>query len=51
MGKRDYGHRESKKSRKEAKKSTPISTILESPAEVEVIRKSKKGRGEEEERG
>jgi hypothetical protein len=43
----DYSHREKKKSRKESKKIAPIS-IIAPPAEVEVIRKKRKPREEEE---
>ncbi len=46
MGKRDYRHREPKKSKREAKK-TPAATILPSPMTVEVIKKGKKERKEE----
>jgi hypothetical protein len=48
MGKRDYRHREPKKTKKEAKK-LPQVPILETPAQVEVIKKRKKGREAEEE--
>ena len=48
MGKRDYRHREAKKPKKTAKKTSP-STILPSPTTVEVIKKGKKERQEEEE--
>jgi hypothetical protein len=48
MGKRDYSHREKKKTKKEAKKLPPV-TIMTPPAEVEVIRKGKKREPDEEE--
>ncbi|MFC1929395.1 hypothetical protein ACFLW6_00795 [Chloroflexota bacterium] len=51
MGKRDYRNRESKKPKKEAKKLPPITTIMESPSGVEVIKKGKKDREAEEEKG
>ncbi len=51
MGKRDYRNRESKKPKKEAKKLPPITTILETPAGVEVVKKGKKDREAEEEKG
>ncbi len=41
MGKRDYRHRESKKSKKDTKK-TALSDILPPPMIVEVIKKGKK---------
>jgi hypothetical protein len=47
MGSKDFRHRETKKPKKEAKKPVPIS--FESTAEVEVIKKGKKPRPEEEE--
>ena len=51
MGKRDYRHRESKKSKKDAKKISLV-TILPTPMPVEVIKNGKKKReesgGEEE---
>ena len=50
MGKRDYRHREQKKTKKDAKKLPPVS-ILETPAQVEIIKKGKKGREAEEEEG
>jgi hypothetical protein len=40
MGKRDYGHRESKKPKKGLKKSETIN--LEPQASVEIIKKGKK---------
>jgi len=48
MGKRDYRHREPKKSKRDARKVSPA-TILPSPTTVEVIKKGKKERKEEEE--
>ena len=48
MGKRDYRHRESKKSKKDTRKISPI-TILPSPMNVEVVKKEKKRREEVEE--
>ena len=48
MGSHDYRHREHKKQKKETGKVAPI-TILNPPAEVEVIKKGKKERKEEEE--
>ncbi len=47
MGRRDYRHREPKKSRKDAKKIS-ADTILPPPVTVEVIRKGKKEGKEEE---
>jgi len=47
MGKRDYRHREPKKSKKDAKRIT-VETILPSPETVEVIKKGKKEVKEEE---
>ena len=47
MGKRDFRHRETKKPKKDAKK-TLLTTVLPPPLEVEVIRKGKKERKEEE---
>ncbi len=47
MGRRDYRHREPKKSKKDAKKIPPVNTLI-TPANVEVVRKArKKGEGEE----
>jgi hypothetical protein len=43
----DYSHREKKKTKKDLKKIAPIS-IIAPPAEVEVIRKKRKPREEEE---
>jgi hypothetical protein len=48
MGSRDFRHRETKKPKKDAKKSAPI--IFEASAEVEVIKKGKKPTPEEEEK-
>ena len=48
MGKRDYRHRETKKPKKGAKRPE-VSTVLPAPPQVEVIRKSRKGKGTEEE--
>jgi len=42
MGKRDYRHREPKKQKKEAKK-TSLTEILPSSAAVEVVKKGRKG--------
>ena len=51
MGKRDYRHREAKKSKKDSRKITPIE-ILQPSVQVEVIKKRKKKReGVEEEEG
>ncbi len=47
MGKRDYRHREPKKSKKDAKKIS-VDTILPPPVTVEVIKKGKKEGKEEE---
>lgn len=47
MGRKDFRQRESKKPKKDAKKSVPIS--FEPQAEVEVIKKGKKPRPEGEE--
>ena len=47
MGGRDYRHRESKKSKKESKK-VPSATVIAPPVTVEVVKKGKKERGEEE---
>lgn len=46
MGSRDYRHRETKKTKKDAKKLPKIS-IMTTPANVEVIRKGKKREEEE----
>ena len=45
MGKRDYRHREPKKSKKD--KETPASPIIPSPVNVEVVKKRKKPSEEE----
>jgi hypothetical protein len=47
MGKRDYRWRERKKPKKDARKTTGVE-ILPSPVTVEVIKKGKKERPEEE---
>ena len=50
MGSRDYRHREAKKPKKDAKKAILPSILSPEPVvEVEVIKKGKKRRGEEEE--
>lgn len=49
MGRRDYRRREPKKTKKDAKKVLPVTTILIPSETVEVIRKGKKERAEEEE--
>ena len=48
MGRRDFRRREPKKTRKGSKKGGRAS-ILPSPMTVEVIKKGKKDKGEEEE--
>jgi len=48
MGRRDYRHREPKKPKKDVKQ-TPAITILPPPMTVEVAKKGKKERKEEEE--
>ncbi|MFC2052554.1 hypothetical protein ACFLT4_07495 [Chloroflexota bacterium] len=48
MGKRDYRYREPKKPKKDIRKLS-AATILPTPATVEVIKKGKKERKEEEE--
>jgi hypothetical protein len=48
MGRRDYAHREKKKSKKDLRKISPVD-IVTTPVEVEVIKKGKKKHGEEEE--
>jgi len=48
MGRRDYRHREPKKTKKETKKISPTD-ILPPPMTVEVVKKSKKKRESEEE--
>jgi len=47
MGRRDYRHRESKKTKKSDKKIS-ADTILTTPTTVEVIKKGKKERETEE---
>jgi hypothetical protein len=47
MGKRDFGHRETKKQKKDTKK-IPQVTILKPSVEVEVIKKVRKNRELEE---
>jgi hypothetical protein len=48
MGSRsDYAHREKKKGKKDPRKIAPI-TVIAPPVEVEVIRKKRKPREEEE---
>jgi hypothetical protein len=47
MGRRDYRHREPKKSKRDARKISPV-TIVPPPMTVEVIKKSKKKREEAE---
>jgi len=47
MGRRDYRHREPKKTKKTSKKA-PVETIIQSPMAVEVIKKGKREREEEE---
>ena len=48
MGRRDYRHRESKKHKKDATKA-PITTVIQPPATVKVIKKGKKEKREGEE--
>jgi len=50
MGRRDYRHREPKKSKKDARKVSPV-TVVPPPVNVEVIEKKKKKREEAEEEG
>jgi len=50
MGKRDYRHRESKKPKKRVEKLAPISALPTS-ASVEVVRREKKKREDEEAEG
>jgi hypothetical protein len=45
MGKGDRGHKETKKPKKDAKKFTPVTTIMTTPTEVEVIKKGKQRDG------
>ncbi|MBN2239403.1 MAG: hypothetical protein JW712_06495 [Dehalococcoidales bacterium] len=49
MGKRDIGGREPKKAKKDAKKKAIAPTIVNTSTPVEVIRKERKKRAEEEE--
>jgi hypothetical protein len=49
MGKRDFSHREQKKTKKDARKLPPVS-IVTTPASVEVIKRERKKREDEEER-
>jgi len=50
MGSRDFRKREKKKAKKEEKKSIPISTELNTPTTVEIIKKGKrKPKSEEQE--
>lgn len=48
MGSRDYRHREQKKVKKDTRKVPPV-TIVTTPVDVEVIKRGKKKREEEEE--
>jgi len=48
VGRRDYRHREPKKTKKDAKKKS-VANILPAPMTVEVVRKKRKEREEEEE--
>lgn len=48
MGRRDYRHREPKKTKKDTRKLPPLS-ILKTPVNVEVIKKGRK-KGEETEK-
>ena len=48
MGRRDYRHRETKKTKKDSKKLSPASIIQPQPV-VEVVKKKRKEREEEEE--
>jgi hypothetical protein len=48
MGKRDIGHRESKKPKKDGKKPS-VSELLPTPVNVEIIKKKKKIKETEEE--
>jgi hypothetical protein len=48
MGRRDYRHREPKKTKKDVKKVSPV-TIMPPTVNVEVIKKGKKQREEVEE--
>ena len=48
MGRRDIRHRESKKQKKESRKTPAVETIVQSPMTVEVVRKKRKEREEDE---
>ncbi|MFC1909493.1 hypothetical protein ACFLXD_06585 [Chloroflexota bacterium] len=48
MGKRDYRHRESKKSKKDTRKLPQVTILATPPVEVEVSRKKGKKLEEEE---
>lgn len=48
MGKRDFRHREPKKSKKDAKKISVTDIVPPPPLAVEVIKKGKREREEEE---
>lgn len=48
MGKRDYRQRETKKPKKDTKKSVS-SEVISSPSDVEIIKKKKKERNTEQE--
>ncbi|MDP3878799.1 MAG: hypothetical protein Q8Q07_00635 [Dehalococcoidales bacterium] len=47
MGKRDYRQRESKKPKKDARK-IPTTNVLQPPTTVEVVKKGKKEREEDD---
>jgi hypothetical protein len=47
MGRRDFRHRESKKTKKDAKK-VPTIAVFQPPVTVEVIKRGKKEKGEGE---
>lgn len=47
MATKDFRHRETKKQKKDSKKPAPI--VFQTPAEVEVIKKIRKPKPEEEE--
>ena len=49
MGRKDFGHKETKKPKKDAKKPMLSSNIETPPPVVEVIRRGKKEKFEEEE--
>ena len=42
MGSRDFRKREKKKAKKEEGKSIPISTVLNTPTTVEIVKKGKR---------